>query len=245
MSETQQASAEQTFDEAEIRSWLAVDAGRNDRIFRVLTVPVWDFIFRLRSYGSEHVPRQGAFLFCANHSSYLDPFLQARGQSRVFRFMTKAQAFDWPVVGRVVRAGGGFPVRRGSGDAFAITLARRMLADGQAVVVYPEGTRYRRDDELGTPRRGAARLALETRVLVVPAATHGAKPRRARGRRGFPWRLPRVTTVYGRPMDFSHLENTPENVDLVRDQIWEEVQRLYALARHTNQLRRRPRSIQI
>jgi 1-acyl-sn-glycerol-3-phosphate acyltransferase len=240
---TDQAPADGAIDEAELQEWLDIDVERTERIFRLLTVPIWDYGFRLRAYGAEHVPDRGAFLLCPNHSSYLDPFMQARGQRRVFRFMTKSQVFEWPVVGRVVRAVGGFPVRRGKGDAFAMTLAARLLAAGQGVVVYPEGTRYRTDDELGPPRRGAARLALEMGVPVVPVATYGTKPRQARGERAFPPRLPRMTTIYGKAMDFSSLDNTPENVDRVRDEIWVEVQRLYARAREVNRLRRRPRTL--
>lgn len=232
-------------DEREIERWLHVDGSRTERLVRLLTEWYWDGVFRLRSYGAENVPAEGGFILCANHSSYADPFLQARGQTRLIRFMTKAQAMEWPLVGRIIRTGGGFPVRRGQGDALAMELARRMLADGQPVCIYPEGTRFRSDAELGPPKRGAARLALEMGVPVLPVATWGTKPRRARGESWFPPRLPKVTTIYGRPMRFAGMSATPENVDRVRDEIWAEVQRLYTLAREVTQRRRRPRSLEI
>lgn len=228
----------------EFEEWVRIDGGRVHQVVRWLTVWLWDIFFRLKTYGVENIPAQGAFLMCPNHSSYGDPFFQARGQGRLVRFMAKDSMFDWPFIGRIVRAGGGFPVRRGRGDTFAIELAERLLADGQPVVIYPEGTRFR-DDPLGPPRRGAARVALRSGVPVIPVATYGAKPRRSRGKGWFPPSLPRVTTIYGPPINFAGLDFTPENVDRVRDEIWEHVQRLYDLARTVNSRRRRPRTLAV
>ncbi|MCW2924075.1 MAG: 1-acyl-sn-glycerol-3-phosphate acyltransferase [Thermoleophilia bacterium] len=215
-------------DEERLAQWLPLDP-RGDRPFRILTSWYWDLVYRLRAYGAEHVPAEGPFLLVPNHSSYTDPFLQVRPQPRTVRFMAKGSLFEYPVVRRIMKAGGAFPVQRGRGDAFAIELSRRILADGQPLVVYPEGTRFRRSLELGPPKRGAARLALEARVPVVPAATWGVKARELYGRPR--WRRPRATVVYGEPMDFTHLEPTPENVDLVRDEIWAKVTELYERAR--------------
>lgn len=228
-------------DHDEVERWVRVDGSRTERVVRASTLWIWDGLFRLRSYGQEHLPEDGPVLFCPNHSSWWDPFLQARGQRRVLRFMAKASLFDVPGVRTIVSTGGAFPVRRGEGDTFAIELARRLLAEGQPVVVYPEGTRFRADDRLGTPRSGAARLALETGVQVVPVASYGTKPRKARGHTGPPRALPRVTTLYGPPMSFVDLDPVAGNVPVVRDAIWQEVQRLYDLARDLHGRRIRPR----
>lgn len=229
------ASPSGTFEDCAFDEWMRLDAGRTVRITRLLTHWLWDHGFRLRAYGVEHVPLEGAFLMVPNHSSYLDPFLQVRGQPRIVRYMAKAPLFDMPLVGRFVRAGGAFPVRRGESDGFAMELARRLLADGQPVVMYPEGTRFRTSAELGPPRRGAARLALESGVPVIPVASWGAKERAVHSRPW--WRRPRVTVVYGEPLRFDGLEPTPENVDRVRDEIWEQVGRLYERARELDATR--------
>lgn len=233
-----------TVDE-QLRDWLTVDKTRTERIVRLLTEPVWDYVFRLRTYGVEHIPQTGSFLFCPNHSSWLDPFLQVRGQPRLIRFMAKAQVFDWPVVGRVVRSGGAFPVRRGQGDAFAIELAKSFLADGQPVAIWPEGTRYRDDDGLGPSRSGAARLALETGVPVVPVATYGAKPRQARNVKESRFSLPKATTVYGPPLSFGGVAPHPNSIAATRDAIWSEVRRLYEIAKKLHALPARPKEFAV
>lgn len=217
------------YDDADFAPWLECDSTRTDRIARLLTHWFWDHVYRLEAHGVEHLPATGAYILAPNHSSYADPFVHARPQDRHLRFMAKASMFGYPVVRSLIKGGGGFPVHRGTGDTFAMELARRLLDDGWPVVVYPEGTRFRDSLDLGPARRGAARLALEARVSIVPAATWGVKERELYGRPR--WRRPRVVTVYGEPMEFSHLEDTPENVMLVRDLVWARVHELYDQAR--------------
>ena len=218
-----------TYTDADYEPWLEIDPGRFDRFVRVITTWWWDHVYRLKGYGAELVPADGAFLLVPNHSSYADPFLNVRPQRRHMRFMAKASMFKPPVVRTVMRTGGAFPVNRGAGDVFAMELARRLLRAGRPVVLYPEGTRFRKSAELGPAKRGFARLALEVGVPIVPCATWGAKARHVYGRPW--WRRPRVTVVYGAPMDFSHLAPTPEHVDEVRDAVWARVQELYDEAR--------------
>lgn len=228
-------------DQQELDQWIRIDSRRTEAITRALLLPVIDLGFRLKSYGQESVPSHGAALICPNHASYMDPFLHARPQRRIFRFMAKSQLFDIPVVGRLVRSGGGFPVHRGERDEFAIELARQLLRDGQVVCLYPEGTRYRSAVDLGPPRSGAARLAIETGVPVIPVASWGNKPRKVRGERGLP--IPKVTTVYGEPMRFPGVELSVEGITEVRESIWREVHRLYGIARELHQ--RRPRRFDV
>jgi hypothetical protein len=93
---------------------------------------------------------------------------------------------------------GAFPVDRGAGDGDAMATARAILARGDCVVVFPEGTRVR-SGPLGAPRRGVGRLALETGVPVAPVAVIGSehvrrgwriRPRKVRLRVGAPLRFP-------------------------------------------------------
>lgn len=219
----------------DVRWWVEQDPRPFERFLRRTTTPLWRYLYRHRSDGAEHIPAEGGFILVPNHSSWADPFLQVFGQRRVVRFMAKSTLFDYPLLSSFVRAGGGFPVRRGSGDAAAIDIAQEVLRDGQVLVVYPEGTRFRDSLELGPPRSGAARLALQARVPVVPAASWGAKRRELYGLRRFERR--RVTVVYGAPMTFDDLEPTREGIAEARDRIWTEVQRLYERARELDAAR--------
>jgi 1-acyl-sn-glycerol-3-phosphate acyltransferase len=138
--------------------------------------PVLRVVYRLRSTGSENVPDGGCVL-AANHWSNFDPWplgipLFPR---RFLRFMAKKELF-WPPLGWVVRAGGGFRVDRGKGDLEAIATAVQLCRAGHAVVMFPEGTRRAKGmRKRHEPRwhSGAARIALDACVPLVPAAIAG------------------------------------------------------------------------
>jgi 1-acyl-sn-glycerol-3-phosphate acyltransferase len=227
--DTSAETAPHTYTDADYEPWIAHDNSRFVRVVRLLTSWFWDHVYRLDARGVERIPAAGAFVLAPNHSSYADPFLHVRPISRLVRFMAKASMFDYPVMRSFMKGGGAFPVRRGKGDAFAMELARRLLRAGQPVVVYPEGTRYRKSFDLGPSKRGAARLAIDAQVPVVPAGTWGAKERELYGRPR--WRRPRVVSIYGEPIDVTRFETTPEGVDALRDEIWARVGELYEEAR--------------
>lgn len=229
MSPTSDTAPPTTYDDADFQPWIDNHSRRTENTVRFLTHWWWDHVYRLRAVGTEHLPETGGYLLIANHSSYTDPFIHARWQRRRLRFMAKSTLFRHRLVSAFMRGGGGFPVRRGEGDTFAIELARRLLDDGQPVVIYPEGTRFRDSLELGAAKRGAARLALEARVPIVPAATWGVKQRELYGRHRL--QRPRAIVVYGAPMDFTDLDPTSDNVDRVRDEVWAKVHELYDDAR--------------
>jgi 1-acyl-sn-glycerol-3-phosphate acyltransferase len=209
--------------------------------------------WRLGFYGAELVPVNGATLVTPNHSSWLDGWIQALGHRRMPRWMGKQELIDAPVLGSYLRRGGVFPVDRGGADATAIDIAAVLLESGQHVVVYPEGTRIRSagtPDGLGTPRRGAARLALSTGAPIQPVATFGLKPDTGRGHLARAVsRVPfarRVTTIYGEPWSVpAEHEPTRARVDEVRDEIWARVRELYELAREASLEPRPPRELQL
>jgi 1-acyl-sn-glycerol-3-phosphate acyltransferase len=142
----------------------------------VVSWPVLRIVFRLRWSGREHIPDGGCVL-AANHWSNFDPWplgipLFPR---RFLRFMAKKELF-WPPLGWIIRAGGGFRVDRGTGDLEALQTAVELCRAGHAVVMFPEGTRRSKGlRKRHAPRwhSGAARIALDARVPLVPAAIAG------------------------------------------------------------------------
>ncbi|MGL6279439.1 MAG: lysophospholipid acyltransferase family protein, partial [Gaiella sp.] len=138
-----------------------------------LSWPVLKVVFRARATGLEHLPREGGYVLAANHLSNFDPWplgvpLFPR---RYLRFMGKSELFWWPL-GVLLRAGGAFPVRRGQRDDEAIATAVQLAREGHAVVMFPEGTRRSkglRKKHEARWRSGAARIALEAGVPLVPA----------------------------------------------------------------------------
>ena len=169
-------------------------------ISRALFQPVFLAYFRMQRIGREHIPREGAVIIAANHRSFLDPFVIGTLVRRPVYFVAKSELFKHPLVAWWLSSLGAFPLDRGQGDSDAMDTARRILERGDAVVIFPEGTRTR-PGPLGTPHRGFGRLALETGAPVVPVAVTGTeavrkgwriRPHRVRLRCGPPMRFPQV-----------------------------------------------------
>ncbi len=190
---------------------------------------------RYRGYGHQpRVPADGGFLLApAPHGAFGDPFVFGLGQPRrQLRFMAKHQALEWPILGRLIRWGGGFPVHRGGSRSHAaLDVAARILEAGDGIVIFMEGHLVLDHDGLGTPRNGLARLALRTGVPVVPAAAYGSKRARSYGSRWYKhW--PRTTVVWGEPLQFPReVDPTDERVAEVRDEVWSAVTTLFEQAR--------------
>lgn len=146
-------------------------------LLAALSWPALYGLFRLRARGLEHLPREGGYVLACNHLSSVDPWplglpLWPR---RFLRFMAKSELYWWPL-GAVLSAAGAFPVRRGQADVEAIQTAVRLAREGNVVAMFPEGTRRRKGlvkRHEARPRSGAARIALEAGVPLVPAAVAG------------------------------------------------------------------------
>jgi 1-acyl-sn-glycerol-3-phosphate acyltransferase len=158
------------------------------------------FLGPLRAHGLENVPEQGAFILVCNHISLLDPMIigSTAGQmaGRLVHFMAKEELRHWPVIGWLATQAGVYFVRRGEGDRAAQRLSLDLLARGEPIAVFPEGTRSR-DGILGEPRNGAALLAMRTGLPLLPVSISGSNRLFPRGAR-LPRRA-RVTVRVGEP----------------------------------------------
>ncbi|MDQ7857926.1 MAG: lysophospholipid acyltransferase family protein [Armatimonadota bacterium] len=160
------------------------------------------FFFRLRIEGAERLPRTGGVLAIANHTSAVDPPIAGLALLRPARIMAKEELLRIPLIGPFLRSGGAFPVRRGEADRRALRMAQEFLAQGDVVLMFPEGTRSP-DGRLQPVQPGAALLALRAGAPVLPIAIiggHRAMPRGAR----FPRRIPVVARV-GPPIEVPRL----------------------------------------
>ena len=156
--------------------------------FRKAVVALLDAGFRLVAKrevtGLEHLPSEGPAVLAANHVTNFDVFPMQLCIPRPIFFMGKAELFKlWPL-SAVFRNLGAFPVNRGEKDQWAIEHAARVLAHGQVLGMFPEGTRSK-GHGLRVAKTGAARLALDARCPIVPMAVVGSDrvlktfPRRA------------------------------------------------------------------
>jgi 1-acyl-sn-glycerol-3-phosphate acyltransferase len=173
--------------------------------------PLTWLLARRRMEGLDHVPATGPALLVCNHVSYLDPVYTAvfvHRAKRVPRFLAKASLWRIPLFGRVLSGSRQIPVSRGSADAGAsLDAARAAFDDDGIVVIYPEGTITR--DEAGWPmaaRSGAARLALDRDVPVIPVVHWGTLSVYDHYRRRFrPSRRTTITVQAGPPIPMDDL----------------------------------------
>jgi glycerol-3-phosphate dehydrogenase (NAD(P)+) len=183
---------------------------------RAIFVPFFLVYFRLQRVGREHLPRSGPLLLASNHRSFLDPFVIGTLVRRPVYYMAKRELFENRWQAWALNALGAFPVDRGAGDGDAMATAREILARGDCVVVFPEGTRVRRGP-LGEPRRGIGRLALETGAPVVPVAVIGSD----QVRRGWRVRPRKVRLRVGAPLSYPTVEScSPALAAAVTERIW-------------------------
>jgi 1-acyl-sn-glycerol-3-phosphate acyltransferase len=172
----------------------------------IVSWPLLKVLFRHRASGIENVPRVGGFVLAANHWSNFDPWPLGLPlfPRRYLRFMAKSELFWFPL-SLVIDAGGGFKVRRGERDEDAIRTAVALARQGHGVVMFPEGTRRRKGMRKRYEARwhsGAARIALEADVPLVPAGIVGTE------------RLSRLGPLrvrFGAPLDLSDLADTPRS----------------------------------
>ena len=135
----------------------------------LLVFPVFRLLFRGSTSGNNRVPMQGPLVVVANHGSHLDPPLLGHALGRPVAFMAKAELFSIPLLGRLIRACGAYPVRRGASDREAIRTATARLEEGWATGVFLDGTRQN-DGRINNPLPGAALLAARTGAPLLPVA---------------------------------------------------------------------------
>lgn len=167
-------------------------------LVRALLLPFFLVYFRLERIGAEHLPRSGPLILAANHRSFLDPFVIGALTRRPVYYVAKRELFARRWQAWLLNGLGAFPIDRGAGDEDAMATARAILARGDCVVIFPEGTRTC-SGPLGRPHRGVGRLALQTGARVVPVAVIGTedvrrglriRPRKVRLRCGAPLMFP-------------------------------------------------------
>jgi len=185
---------------------------------------------RLRVYGAERMPMAGGLVIAANHFSWVDPPALGAASPRTLYFMAKVEAHRVPGFGEIVRSLGAFPVRRGESDREAVRTMRQIVRDGHALGLFVEGTRQLS----GIPGRaqpGAAMVAINEEVPVIPVAIHGSQS----------WRLGNfkpVSVAWGQPMTFEGLPRGGKGyreasleIDRELERLWRWLVELHALGR--------------
>jgi 1-acyl-sn-glycerol-3-phosphate acyltransferase len=158
--------------------------------------------FHYRVLGAENMIEEGPCIIAANHCSYLDPPLVGVAFRRGIHYLARKSLLDWPVLGPIFPQLNVIPVDQKNADRSALMGAIRVVREGGAVLIFPEGTRSP-DGRLQAGQPGIGMIAAKTGAPVLPAAITGsyeAFPRRSEGKgvRAVP-----ITVTFGQPKRFA------------------------------------------
>lgn len=171
--------------------------------------------------GGRHLPLSGSAIIACNHVSYIDPPAVGSATRRRLRYLAKAELFKYRWSNWLLRRVGAIPVKRGEVDLESIRAAIECLKQGEALLLFPEGTRSA-DGKLGSPNAGVAMLAKRSDAMVIPACVIGTRKMYPPGARFF--RRSRIVVVFGEPIRYGDLEKGQTDSE-VREQFGIEVMR--------------------
>ena len=202
------------------------------RLLKTFLTPILLLLFRPKVRGLDSVPNSGPVIIASNHLSFSDSIFMPLVVSRKVTFLAKQEYFTQPGLKGLIKkltfiALGQVPVDRSGGrrSEAAIDTGLRVLAEGDCIGIYPEGTRSP-DGRLYKGRTGIARLAIESGAPVIPVAMFNTDKIQPTGR-VIP-KLRQVAMVFGEPMDFSAAgdSNDPKLLRKVTDEIMRTLQNL-------------------
>jgi 1-acyl-sn-glycerol-3-phosphate acyltransferase len=141
---------------------------------RLWLAPLTRVLTRARAYGLERLPGAGGCVLAINHLAWVDIPLVGSLSPRNVNYVAKVELVSIPAFGRYVEWHGVIAVRRGESDRDAVRRMRRYAAEGRAVGLFVEGTRQR-SGRPGQAQPGAAMVAIQERVPVIPIAVYGTQ----------------------------------------------------------------------
>lgn len=184
-------------------------------LIAVLSPLVWWFCrlaFKIRFYGVENIPREGACIITPNHVTYADPIWITVPIKRRIYYMAWDKPFRIPVLGLLMRMFGAFPVNLDvAADASAQREAIELLRKGRVLVIFPEGGRTR-TGKLMPFKMGAFRMAIAHGVPVVPVSIKGAETIWPVGQ--FLPRPGKLTITYHPPIHVERIEEAASRLEI-------------------------------
>jgi 1-acyl-sn-glycerol-3-phosphate acyltransferase len=174
---------------------------------------------RARAYGRERVPREGGLVIAVNHLHWIDVPIVGALSPRNLDFVAKAEAVHFPGLGEFLRWHGTIGVRRGESDREAVREMRQAVRNGRALGLFVEGTRQR-TGRPGKAQPGAAMVAIQEGVPVVPAAIYGTQFWK-------PGNFAPCSLAFGQPFDFSGLPKNGRSYKQATAEIEAYIHRLF------------------
>jgi 1-acyl-sn-glycerol-3-phosphate acyltransferase len=155
---------------------------------------LFGLLTKRRVKGRENIPEQGGVIFVSNHINLVDSPLLGISLGRRVAFMAKEEVFHSRTIGYIMSSFGAFPVSKRRPDRKALRRAMRVLDDGKALVIFPEGMRSR-SQKLKLAFNGAALIATRSQAPVIPVGITGTT--RIKGF-SWIWRRPEIALNIGK-----------------------------------------------
>lgn len=149
-------------------------------------------IFRVTVEGD--IPKSGAYILCANHTSYYDPVVVAAFCGRKLSFMAKKELFENKLLGFIIKACGAFPIDREKADINAVKKALSILKSGGTMLMFPEGKRVKSGDSTAA-KSGMVMFSHKTGASIIPVGV----------RSDFKL-FSKLRITYGKPISLSQYE---------------------------------------
>lgn len=177
-------------------------------ISRVIYGIILKLFFKFEVMGKNNLPARGAFIAVANHASYADPVVMAVAcNTTQLKFVAKRELFGRPFLGPWCKATGCIPIERYSGSSAPLKKALKILKEGGALGIFPEGKRSP-DGSLQKAEPGVGVIAARSKAPIVPMYISGADKAMPKGTK-IP-RPRRITVRIGRIVDISGYEDIPD-----------------------------------
>ena len=187
--------------------------------------PIFKYIFRIEVEGLENIPKDKGCIIAANHRSYLDPPVLNTVAPKPFIFLAKKELFDIPIFSWFITKAGALPLYRGRQNLKTIKRAIELINEDYCVAIFPEGGRMP-PKKFGKAHSGVGLLVAKTKAPVIPTKIEGTDdvlPIDAK----FPKLCKyKIKVKFGKPLDFSKLEDTKENHQLIANKIMETIKSL-------------------
>lgn len=179
------------------------------RVVRAILSGLYHIAFRVKISGE--VPKEGAYILCANHINYLDAAAIVLFNKRKVNFVAKEDLFTHGILMWLGHLFDAIPIKRDMQDIEAMKRCLKVLKNGELLGIFPEGTRKGMEKNMKA-KNGAAYMAIKSNVKVIPVGIHGTfKP------------FSKVYINYGEPIDLSEYKNQKDKLDEATDKIMDNI----------------------
>ena len=177
------------------------------RICKIILGPIFKLYYNPKIIGKENIPKEGSMIIAGNHKHLMDQCLTILATKRFITYMAKKEYFDNKKVAWFFKGNGCIPVDRTKKDDSAVNRALDVLKSGNAIGIFPEGTRNRTKDLLLPFKFGAVSMAKKTDSYIVPFGITG----------DYKFRSKNLTIRIGKPFKINDMELEEANNKLYNE----------------------------